>query len=46
MISNFLIQQWKTGAHAGSKQGDAFYVKAGLNETMSSLDTLEGRIII
>jgi len=46
MITNFLIQQWKRGALAGAKPEDAFYVKVGLNETMTALDILEGRLII
>lgn len=46
MIANFLTLQWKCGALAGSKPDDAFYVKVGLNETMTLLDISEGRIII
>jgi uncharacterized protein len=46
MITNFLILQWKQGALAGSKPEYAFYMKVGLNETMTSLDILEGKLII
>ena len=46
MIENFLILQWRAGALAGAKPEQAFYVKVGLNETMTALDILEGRMII
>ncbi len=46
MIENFLIKQWRNGALAGSKPEDAFFVKVGLGETMTSLDILEGRMNI
>ncbi len=46
MIENFLITQWSAGALAGATPDDAFYVKVGLNETMSALDILEGRMIV
>jgi phage tail sheath protein FI len=46
MIENFLILQWRSGALAGAKPEQAFYVKVGLNETMTALDILEGRMII
>jgi len=44
MIENFLIVQWRSGALAGAKPDDAFYVKVGLGKTMTSLDILEGRM--
>ena len=44
MISNFLLIQWRYGALAGAKPEDAFFVKVGLPETMTSLDILEGRM--
>jgi phage tail sheath protein FI len=44
MIDNFLILQWRAGALQGAKPEDAFYVKVGLGETMTSLDILEGRM--
>lgn len=46
MIENFLVLQWRAGALAGAKPEHAFYVKVGLNETMSALDILEGRMIV
>ena len=46
MIENFLTVQWRAGALAGAKTSDAFYVKIGLGETMTSLDILEGRMVV
>lgn len=46
MIDNFLNQQWKAGALAGSKPEQAYYVRVGLGQTMTAQDILEGRMII
>lgn len=46
MIENFLTGLWRDGALAGAKPEDAFFVKVGLGETMTSLDILEGRMNI
>ncbi|RAJ06505.1 hypothetical protein LX64_01632 [Chitinophaga skermanii] len=46
MIENFLINQWRAGALAGAKPEHAFYVKVGINETMTAFDILEGKMII
>ncbi len=46
MIENFLTTLWRNGALAGAKTEDAFFVKVGLGETMTSLDILEGRMNI
>ncbi|NIF06616.1 phage tail sheath family protein [Chryseobacterium sp. Tr-659] len=46
MIENFLNEQWRDGALAGSKPEDAYYVSVGLNKTMSAQDILEGRMNI
>ncbi|HKO79652.1 MAG TPA: phage tail sheath C-terminal domain-containing protein [Chitinophagaceae bacterium] len=46
MIENFLILLWRQGALQGAKPDDAFYVKAGLGQTMTAQDILEGRMII
>lgn len=46
MIENFLLLQWRAGALQGAKPEHAFYVKVGLNETMTALDILEGRMIV
>ncbi len=44
MIENFLLVQWRNGALAGAVPEDAFFVRVGLPETMTSLDILEGRM--
>lgn len=46
MIENFLTQQWKAGALMGTTPEKAFYVNVGLNETMTAIDILEGRMIV
>jgi phage tail sheath protein FI len=46
MIENFLTLQWRAGALAGATTKEAFYVKVGLNETMTAQDILEGRLIV
>jgi Bacteriophage tail sheath protein len=46
MIENFLTLLWRDGALAGTKPEHAFYVKVGLNQTMTAIDILEGRMII
>ena len=45
-ISNFLLELWREGALSGATPDEAFFVKVGLNETMTSVDVLEGRLII
>ncbi len=42
MIENFLTGLWREGALAGAKPDDAFFVKVGLGETMTSEDILNG----
>ncbi|SMO71907.1 phage tail sheath family protein [Fodinibius sediminis] len=46
MIENFLTGLWRDGALAGATPEEAFFVKVGLGQTMSSVDILEGRMII
>jgi uncharacterized protein len=46
MIINYLTQQWKAGALQGTTTQEAFYIHVGLNETMTYLDILEGRMIV
>lgn len=46
MIENFLTGLWRNGALAGAVPADAFYVKVGLGETMTSQDIMEGRLIV
>lgn len=44
MIENYLRQKWSEGALMGAVAEDAFFVKVGLGETMTSQDVLEGRM--
>ncbi|MEO6548939.1 MAG: phage tail sheath C-terminal domain-containing protein [Ferruginibacter sp.] len=46
MIENFLTTLWRQGALQGIKPEHAFYVAVGLGKTMTSLDILEGRMIV
>jgi uncharacterized protein len=46
MIENFLTTMWRAGALQGAKPEHAFYVAVGLGKTMTSLDILEGRLIV
>jgi len=46
MIENFLIVQWRAGALVGDKPEHAFYVKVGLNETMTADDILNGYMVV
>jgi len=46
MIENFLFLQWRSGALMGATPEQAYYVKVGLNETMTELDIWEGRMIV
>lgn len=46
MIENFLNTQWRAGALAGATPEDAYFVRVGLDETMSAQDILEGRMIV
>lgn len=46
MIENYLSQQWKAGALMGTTTREAYFVKVGLNETMTELDVWEGRMIV
>jgi phage tail sheath protein FI len=45
-ITNFLTDLWRQGALAGDKPEQAFFVKIGLNETMTAQDILEGKLIV
>lgn len=45
-IENFLFGLWRDGALAGAVPEDAFYVKVGINETMTAEDILNGKLII
>ncbi|WP_316796544.1 phage tail sheath family protein [Pedobacter agri] len=46
MCENFLNQLWRQGALAGAKPEHAYFVNVGLGVTMTSIDVLEGRLII
>jgi uncharacterized protein len=46
MIENYLNQQWKVGALMGTTPREAYFVKVGLNETMTEQDIFEGRMIV
>lgn len=46
MIENFLIVQWRAGALVGAKPEHAFFVKVGLNETMTAEDVLNGYMVV
>lgn len=46
MIENYLILKWKDGALAGAKPNEAFFVRVGLGQTMTSQDVLEGRMYV
>jgi len=45
-IENFLTDQWKAGALAGSTPQQAFFVNVGLGQTMTAQDILEGRLVV
>jgi len=46
MLENFLTLQWRAGALQGATPDEAYFVKIGLGETMTTLDLLEGRMIV
>ena len=46
MIVNFLTEKWKQGALAGASPDDAFDVQVGLGTTMTSIDILEGKMLV
>ncbi len=46
MIENYLFLKWRDGALAGTKPKDAYYVKVGINKTMTPQDILEGKMIV
>lgn len=45
-ITDFLIEQWRNGALQGSKPEQAFFIKVGLGETMTTLDIAEHKMIV
>lgn len=46
MITNFLNAIWKQGGLQGSRPNDAYFVKCGLDETMTATDIVENRMTI
>ncbi len=46
VLENYLTGLWEQGALAGTKREQAFFVRCGLDSTMTALDILEGRLII
>ncbi|HNP83869.1 MAG TPA: phage tail sheath C-terminal domain-containing protein [Nitrospira sp.] len=46
MIENYLTLQWGAGALMGTTTEEAYYVRVGLNETMTEFDIFEGRMIV
>jgi phage tail sheath protein FI len=44
-LENFLDQQWRAGALAGSKPEEAYRVRVGLGQTMSETDIDLGLVI-
>lgn len=46
MIENFLTLQWRAGALMGATTEQAYYVRVGLNETMTEFDILAGLMIV
>jgi phage tail sheath protein FI len=45
-VSNFLTELWRDGALVGSKPEQAFFVKCGLNETMTNQDIINKKMIV
>jgi hypothetical protein len=45
-VSNFLVTVWRSGALAGTKQEEAFFVSIGYNITMTQDDIDNGRMIV
>ena len=46
MIENYLNTLWRSGALAGASQREAYYVRAGLGQTMSQQDVLNGLFVV
>jgi phage tail sheath protein FI len=45
-VENFLDQQWRAGALAGTTPEQAFRVRVGLGETMTEADIDNGYLIV
>jgi len=46
LVSNYLTLLWRKGALQGTTTAQAFFVNAGLGTTMTTIDILEGRLIV
>ncbi|WP_438865255.1 phage tail sheath family protein [Neptunicella sp.] len=46
MIENFLTQLWQQGALTGAKPEQAYFVKVGLNQSMTAIDVANGKLIV
>ncbi|MBA6152009.1 phage tail sheath family protein [Gelidibacter maritimus] len=46
MITNYLIELWRAGALMGAKPEQAYFVRVGLNETMTEHDVNNGKMIV
>lgn len=46
MIDNYLMQLWRTGALAGAKPDEAYFVRVGINQTMTYTDIQKGHLIV
>jgi phage tail sheath protein FI len=46
MISNFLTDVWRSGGLVGATAEEAFFVNIGVGTSMTTMDVLEGRMII
>lgn len=44
--TNFLFGIWRSGGFVGAKPEEAFFVKVGLGETMTSQDILDNNLIV
>mgnify|MGYP001799528441 CR=1 FL=1 len=46
LIGNYLLGLWRQGALVGASPEEAFFIRVGLNESMTANDILEGRMVI
>ncbi|MDO8367845.1 MAG: phage tail sheath C-terminal domain-containing protein, partial [Saprospiraceae bacterium] len=46
MIDDFLLLQWRAGALQGATPHQAFFTRVGLGQTMTSVDIMEGRLVV
>ena len=46
LVENFLTTLWKEGALQGTTPKEAFFVRAGLGQTMNQQDVNDGRLIV